>query len=297
MTQQLLLQIATWNVAVPLALSTTAAAVGWQLWRRGSPTPGSGWHGAAPLAFGLAMYVGSVGLLGFGKFPPVVAEGWLRLVALGAAVLAGVAAAWSAGAPVRWGVAVLCAGAAAALPFWAYLTREHGSVLGWAIVAGLAAVIVALWAALEPLAERAQGWVVPAGITAWATLASVALAGSGSVTLGHQAGMLAAAAGPWIVAGWLRPDLTLSRGAMAVAVSLLGGLLILGRLFSDLPTAAAVLVAIAPAALWLHELPAVKSWNPWLRAFVALGAMVTLAAAGAGVAIVMNLPDGSEYQY
>jgi hypothetical protein len=117
-----------------------------------------------------------------------------------------------------------------------------------------AAALLTLWTGADALAERRKGASLPLVFWLAATVASASLLVSGVAVISQLAGTLAATLGAAVVASWLRPELSFSRGPIAVPAALLAALCIGGVHLAELPPLTGLLLVLAPLAAWFAEL-------------------------------------------
>jgi hypothetical protein len=296
-------------IAIGLAVSFFAAgivlAAAWRPWSR--PPPPGAWTAAVALGAGYAagharvMATGGA-LAGWPSLPPIDAVDWLAWLAIAAAAAAGMdrilrrprrggggqVATERPYAPLGW-VGRLGTFAVAVLAPWLILKpalpRESPPVPEWTAV--LLFLPLVLFVPFETLAARRPGPRLPL-IFAIALLGtSASLLVSGSLRLAQLAGCLTAALGAALGISLWRRDFTLAGGG--VVTGILGGLILAGRLYSELPFASAILLALSFLAAFLGDIGRywllerfVRSWRPRPRAAsLASIAAAIVAAAGA----------------
>ncbi|MCW8128841.1 MAG: hypothetical protein KIS92_00525 [Planctomycetota bacterium] len=250
------------GILMPALAAGACWGLGWRVWKRRGSVP-SGAHFAGAPALALAFVAGCLLTWGWPGFPPRLAEDWLPFLAL-LGWVAGLRAA--AKAPGLAVVLVLCLGlAAASLGLTLGPKRavwSTGEAVAWHAGIGLASALVL--AALELLAEARPGASLPLALWLWCAGIAGSLALTGSIKYGQIAGLLAAALGAGVVAAWLAPRFTFWRGPLYVLVPVAVALLACGHFYSDLPLSAAIVLALAPLALWLGELSFVDKRPAWL---------------------------------
>jgi hypothetical protein len=121
---------------------------------------------------------------------------------------------------------------------------------------------------------------------------AAALLLSGSLTLGQIGGGLATAVGVAWVASWWQPDLSPSRGGVAVLIATVAALLIEGHVYSGLPASSAYLLVAAPLAAWVALLGPTRRWAGWQSAL--LGAFATLVPSAIAVGLAIAASPGYE---
>lgn len=200
----------------------------------------------SPLALGLAYLAGHLVITGWITFPPVDTTNWLPYFALTAAVLG---ASCALVATKAWARAIIFALiSAGALRLLLKPKFQYGWSLGegWLWVGCLVCAFVLLAIILDALVRRpATALEMPTFllITCAGTFGALML--SGSILLGQFAAVLGGAVfGSLLFAAGKVP---LGRGIVPVFALLLGGLLVSGYFFADLPLTCAMLLAFAPA--------------------------------------------------
>jgi hypothetical protein len=130
------------------------------------------------------------------------------------------------------------------------------------------------------LARRSPGASLPIALALAVGGASIAIMLSAYLT-GGQAGLPLSAAllGASIVA-LVMPDAARSVAPIGVAVVGLASLLVIGRFFGELRTDHAVLLAAAPLAAWIPELPRLRRLPPRGQGLLRV-ALVGLVVSGA----------------
>lgn len=208
---------------------------------------------------------------------------------------------WPAGQAADWQfyAVVLAAGAVLVTPWWRGAAAPR-AVAGWVFLAAFFAVmthrfLAGLWpaagawlwpvggAALALLAafavgavgRRVQAAVTTSGLMSFAVLCSAALVLGGSASLAHAAGSFAAACGAaWIVSWGLRRQVDMLPAGFVAAV-IMGGLIMQGVIYAQLPPASALLLALAwplaAGAAWLG-----RHGSGMSRVVLSLGTIVVL---------------------
>jgi hypothetical protein len=213
----------------------------------------------APLAMGIAYFVGHLFIAGWVGVPPSDTTNWLPYFALGSAVLGTFVPEGRASArpgreesrPSKTGAwmllflfALVSAGALTLLlkPKFQY-GWSSGEGLTW--VGCLTCAIVLLAVILNGLTRRSAITVeMPAIVLITCAGIFGALMLSGSMLLAQYAAVLAGAVFGSLV--FSARNVALGRGIVPLLSLLLGALLISGYFFAELPAAAAVLLAFAP---------------------------------------------------
>lgn len=165
------------------------------------------------------------------------------------------------------------------LPY--HLIRDASKPASAFDAGGFATVLVvyALWTSLERLARRRPGPSLPLALWAACAGTAVVLLENRSALQAQLAGALAAAPGAAVVVSFLVRGAHLATGAIAILALVVSALLRQASIY-DLPTECWALVAVAFAAPWLGEIPALRRRSPVLAGVVAfLGAVVATAIA------------------
>ncbi len=165
------------------------------------------------------------------------------------------------------------------LPY--HLIRDSSKPASAFDASGFATVILvyALWSSLERLARRRAGPSLPLALWAACAGTAVLLLENRSALQAQLAGSLAAALGAAIVVAFLVRGAHLPTGAIAILALVVSALLRQASLY-DLPTECWVLVAVAFAAPWIGEIPALRRRSPLLAGTAAfLGALIPTAIA------------------
>ena len=115
-------------------------------------------------------------------------------------------------------------------------------------------------------------------------------------SLGLLSGAVAAMAGASLVVTWWNGARSLAPGATAVVTILLGYLWLEGYLYGEVPALSAVLLAAAPTAAWIGNLPWVRRLADW-QAVSVRAAAVTLPTLIAVALAVAASGFGEEYPY
>jgi hypothetical protein len=128
----------------------------------------------------------------------------------------------------------------------------------------LAVALVAEWILLAMLARRAPGRSLPAALALTCAGAGVTVMLSGYLTGGQLALPLAASLAGCTVASFLYHP-PHSDGWLGLGIIGLFGVLVVGRFFSNLGTAHALVIFFAPLLGWLPELPYLCRMKPAVR--------------------------------
>lgn len=224
------------------------------------------------LAVGAGYAVGSWFLVGLPQWPAVSADERLLWLVGAAALIAGLGSL-CAGRVFAALSTLLAAGGA-----WWLLERAlehiHPGREGAFAVAILAAAIVLVSGGLALLARRRPGLLTPLLLVASASVAAGVLVLGRTAKLGQLSGALASALAACALLGLWRRNLVLAGGATAAFACASIGLLAAGVTYNEVPLPAALLVAAAPLAQALAELPGLARLScrahALLRAFLVL---------------------------
>ncbi|MBI1923763.1 hypothetical protein HYR99_05885 [Candidatus Poribacteria bacterium] len=230
-------------------------------WRRDAQNTGGAWAGG--LALGAGYIVGHAGVIGWPPFPPVEATQWLVYLAIAASAVGLLEARWGRSTWVRWGVRLLLLGMTLWLLLRPMLKHNWGPGEAVAWLAGLGIALLLFWGGLDALVKRLSGVSLPLTLLIVAAGGSVVLGLSGSLLLGQLEGALAAALGVSLVVAWWRPAMSLARSALPVVTVLLAGLWMAGYFYAQVPAASALLLAVAPMAAWVGQIPSMRRAAPW----------------------------------
>jgi hypothetical protein len=227
------LSLVLWGALLPGVLAALIA--------RTEQTPGVGAR-----AMVIGTLAGLLAMEGLPSLPPTEALDYLPLLALIGLVWGQLEARLLVGAPAR-----LLAGVGLLWPMTAAVRQYTWSgteTMQW--IGGLGLGIAALWtlsiAGIQRSAPRRAG----IALAVVALSAAVALGGSGSVRYAQLAGIVTAALGG-VLAGRWHLDRAALLGVTAPLALVLGALLAVGVLFSDLPIPVAGLLVLAPGGLLL----------------------------------------------
>jgi hypothetical protein len=235
------------------------------------------------------------------KFPPIVAQGWLIYLA-SAAVIASVDASFARGRVARVIIAIV---SAILLAVTAALlirprTLEQSADIFASMLGSFAAGMILWWAAMEFLAARAPGPGVPLLLAVCAAGAAAALVNSATLSLGLICGAISVTLAVVALLAFYFRNLSLARGGMLVIAIALLGLVFCGHLYADMTRRDMNLLWAAPLAMWVGEVPAIRS-NRWMRFGVgAVAVLVVLAipVVPAVKGLVQTMREQTEsYQY
>jgi hypothetical protein len=242
----------------------------------------------AAAAVGGGFLCGFVALFGVPSVHPL--GGWQWVAAAG--LIATVVGVISASDREQWWSLVLRA-VACLVVAWLIVPRfAELAEVRWEWAAALAVVSFVVWSALVAAAPYVPISAALAMLIAAASVGSVLLAVlSSNAKLGQVCGALAAAlGGALVVALWRREAVCLS-GLAPLAGLLLPPLMFDGHFydFAELPAAAFLLVAIAPATLAAVRLPPLRRLKSWQRAI--LSSMAALGVLGVAIALAVSAAE------
>jgi hypothetical protein len=241
-----------WTIVFPAVVAIAAMLASHFPWRRDAKSHAWG----IALALCGAFAVAYIGTSGRPKFPPVEAQGWLVYLGI-VVVLIAIASTW-----LRWPVAVASIVIVAVMA-WLIARPTARSLepsVFWTGVAATAAVTIVWWALMERLASRRPGGGLPLLMMMWAGAAALTVINAHSASLGLVAGTIAVVLGVIGVIGlWLR-KVSLSRGGMLALAVLVLGIMLAGHFFADLTRFELILLAVAPLAMWIAEIPPLRRY-------------------------------------
>ena len=248
---------------------------------------------ASPFALVLGYLVAENLLRGRPSVPPADAAQTLYFALL---VLGLLSAAYECRGGAAWRFYLPISLALVLLPTVWLLVRplaEHAwnrtEAAAW--IGGLCLAAIAMTVALDRLFAGRPGVGASAGLVLVLSLAAPVLAMSGTKTYGQLAASGAAALFPGVAAaaaGWTGG---FSRRMAPAFVLLLGGMLLTGHLLANLTVTNAVLLLLAPLAMWIDRLSIVGHWAAWQRGALALVAAALPAGAAVALAAQKFLED------
>ena len=253
--------ILIWVIAVPAAIALVATLVSHVPFKRGGQT--QPWGPA--LAVAAAFAATFIALRGAPRsFPPTDANWWLVYLGAAAALVGVIAAITSKRG--RW-LVPLASVLLIAATVW-LLSRSQIPLIGWRQfvlrIAVIFAGFVAWWLLMDRLAARVKGSTVPLVLMLTAAVGALVLVNAHSTFLGQLAGSVASALGALKLVGlWFR-NLSIARGGVLAVTVLMLGVILAGHHFADLSMTDLILLAAAPLAAWLGELPFMKHPRPRL---------------------------------
>jgi hypothetical protein len=245
------------GVLLPAAISASVVTIGWRATkRRLGQRDARLWAG--PLAIGAGLGGAWLALFGREGIPPGDATGWLFVAIVPLSVL-GAAEAWYR-FPLqgRLASAAISVGALfwlLAAPLVAPDAPDRDAVLkAVALAAGLTVGWIVV---MDQLGRRVSSARASAILLVAALGAAYVVGHSGSQRLAQIAAALAAAQVGILASSLWLPTCVAGRGVALVFGVLYGGLLVGGRLYAELNSAAGFALLVAPCSVWLVE--------PWRR--------------------------------
>ena len=106
------------------------------------------------------------------------------------------------------------------------------------------------WAMLQLIYDRTRRSWAMIGLLGLLVLVSVAVAATGSVSLGQLAGIFTAVLAPLLIVSWWRPGSGVFAIAVPFTVLALLGVLVNARFYSDLGVVPALLILLSPVTGW-----------------------------------------------
>jgi len=258
-----------------------------RLAKRATTQPGRrSW--ALALALGVAYSVGHVAIVGWPALPPQETMHWLLPGALLAMVVGVLDALWEQPWALRLGTRIALTALLTWLVLRPLLQPEVVDGVRWPVMTAIVIAGVFFWSGLEALADRVVGRPLLATLLVVTTAASGALA-AGSLMHGQLAGVLSGALfGAFAVALFIS-GFSMARGGIPVVALLLIGLAIDGHYYSEFPTPSAVLIGLAPFALWIGRIGPVRRLARWQAGLLCgIGVLIPL-----GLALAIALGVGA----
>lgn len=240
-----------WGVAVGLAAAYAAGHIAIAGW------PGAG---AAAEAQGMVESIKAM--------QPTEARDW-ALVFAGAAGLVGLLISCSCvSAGAVWLARLLLGFAVVNAVLWTMIDTRWDKVQALVYVQSIIGIVLVIWWSLDGLAERARGATVPLVLCLTAGAAAALIMLNDSESLGKLAAVLSVTLLATFVVGLFRKSLDLSRGGMAVIMTITAALLLSAVFYGEVPMWAALTVALAPILAWVRLSRAFSSMKPASAALV-----------------------------
>jgi hypothetical protein len=160
-------------------------------------------------------------------------------------------------------------------------------------IGGYGLVILALWGGLDRLASRSRGASLPVALALAAGGGAAVTANAATLTTGVLAGALAIAIGVFAIVAWWRGEVSI-RGATSVFAPLLGFLWVIALVYADVPMVTMALLAAAPLAVWLGEVPMLSERPMGIAAARLVGALLLVVAGFVGAETDLLTPTSEE---
>lgn len=253
-------------------------------------------YGFGAIAIGVGFAISFRLQEGLPDIPPVQRWHWLVLIASGAAVVGVLHGLWANRLPGRLVTGLMLAAVTGLM-----LQPLPAFDPSWVWKAAVAMAVFMLWFSNITLAERNPGQLMPLVMMLAFTAASIVLiAGVSSAKFGVLAGSLACMSGFIMAIGLLTRKHASIGGSLTVLSTLLPAWMVTGHFYDaagDVPLASFILIAVAPMALWIGEIPVLSRGKQWRRYLLGLSAVALLLAIAIAL-MVVNLPPPLEpYDY
>ncbi len=270
-------EVLIWGIGLPAVCCAALLLVVLRPWQ-GAAGGAAGWAPANALAAGFVVSYLIVRDWEI-EVPPKLPWEWMAYLVVLAAIVIGYGVSVGGRSKSAWTGWIFASGLCAYLivgtrvdQFWA-----------WRIVT--AAMMVASMSALDRLQAQSNRSVFPFSMGLAAVAAGLVLMEARMYLLAQLAGALAACLGVITVMRWFHPSVTLGSGGVLVVGLLLPGLAMSSYFAGGkIPVWCFVLVALAPAAAWLTELPVAPKFvgqKPTAYRLTAILVTAGVAAAGA----------------
>ncbi len=282
-------------VLLPAALMGVALFVSWGAWSRHHRFARGHWGGAVGIA--AAFFAGFVLLKSWPAMPPDRADAWQVWLVIPLAAM-GVAQRWwgekwYVAAPIRLAVS----GGFLALLLRSHLEHRWNCADAWVWLGTLTLAAALFWHSLERVASFRGGASLPLSLWSLCAIGAGVFALSGSAFFGQLSGALAGAFGAAVVLAWWSRGITLAGGTLSVFAPVYCGLVARGYFHAEVPVYSAVLMYLAPFALWWGEERRVKFQRPWKAALVRLAVISAPMAVAALLAYLFVFRSAGETGY
>jgi hypothetical protein len=283
------------GLGLPVLIGAISVLIG-RLVGRKSKVPSAGaW--CTVLGLGLAYLAGHLAITPRPVFPPVESRDWMLWIVLAATALGLIEALARLPRIVVW---MLRAGVVAFLLWETFgLVRESwGTRLFVLLSLLIGGLILLCWWSLDALASRTRGSALPVAFAVYAF-------GIG-VTLFLSRYALFAVVAITFAAAFLGAGLTaircsrcpLAHGSIAVVIAVTAGLILNGYFFAEMPPTTAILLAIAPLAIWIARVPRLGRWfGPLLSSVVYLAFLLGAIAITARVNDAFSAEPAASEEY
>ena len=244
------------------------------------------WPWLAPLAVGIPVTLAFLALYGW----PGPTETWRTAAFAPMLGLAATALVLLLPHPWTRHLAVFALAGALTSLIRPYTRPEH-----WAIQLLPAPALLILVGFMNSLASRGRGPSIAIGLALSTGAAAALVLVSGFLKLSVPIGALATSTALLAAYSLARRDLSLARGVMFIVLPTMWTALLIAYLEvkfrkDPIPPVAFALVAFAPLAMWLAELPWLRSRRPWLAGAVGIVAVSLLAGSGIVLALTAAKP-------
>jgi hypothetical protein len=228
----------------------------------------------------------------------VSAEHWLVCFAVIAGVIAAAERWWGTFAWSRMPVMIAITFGLAWFELRSLRQYEWTTFETAAWIGGLTALSIIVWDQLDRIAARRPGPSTPIALWIVTTGAAVSFVLSKSAFIGQMSGAMSAMFGAAVVLALWGRELPLNRGGVSVFIVVFSGLLWQGTFFSNLPTASAILLILAPLGLWAGECCTSAEEKPWKNGLKGIAAVLAPVAIAVGIAAYYYLQTPkSTYEY
>lgn len=246
------------------------------------------------LGFGVAFVIAFIVTEGWVDWPPHSRWQWLLLMGAWGGIVGVVAGAFRG----RWWCTALTSIALAVPVAWMLKPLPDNEYpLLWRIGLGLS--VAALFLSLHGQGQHRRGGWMPLALMIVFAAGSIVMIESRFAKLGLITAAMSASCGGALVIGLFAQRMVFSPGPAAVLAATLPTLATLGWFYNEgnVAFAAFLLLAVAPLALWLAELPTINRRSFYLRVLVWLGLVVILAACAVVLSMRTSQEQLSPYDY
>ncbi len=256
---------------------------------------------AQTLPFGPAVAIAGgfvvafAGITGWPELPPIGFEGWLVYLAIASAVV-GVIATIPKTKTKTIVVPILSALLVVATSYFLLAWRSPQ----WGLLTIVAIAGVVWWLLMDRLAARAQGAGLPILLGLFGVSAAMVLINSGTQSFGQIAAGAGVPVGVVGLSGLLFRRLSIAHGGVLALTVTLMAIVLCGHLLADVTWRDVIVLAVAPLALWLGELPAInrRGWRKFVAGGVAMMIVASIAVAPAARGLVKTMHEQTEsYRY
>jgi hypothetical protein len=233
---------------------------------------------------------------GLPELPPRTRWHWLALMGTASAAVGCVNGLWLRSVAGRIVTGVLLAAVASLMLHPLPAFENH-----WLWKTSLGAAVFVIWFSGDTYTARRPGHLVPLAMMLTFSAASVVVViAASSAKFATLVASLACIAGALMVLSIFAPTRAITAGAMAVMATLLPAWMLMGRFYDSeatQPLAGFALVAFAPLALWLGEVPVVNRWGGWKAWLVRVGLVAVVLGIAAAIVLFNAPPPMEPYDY